>query len=43
MVRGIPKFREHFHDFKDEFVLIGGAACDEWFGVRGLSYRAYSG
>jgi predicted nucleotidyltransferase len=40
MVKGLAKFREHFRGFEDEFILIGGAACDEWFSARGLRYRA---
>ena len=40
MVKGLRKFREHFRGFADKFVLIGGAACDEWFIARGLNYRA---
>jgi len=40
MVRGLPKFREHFRDCEQEYVLIGGAACDQWFGARSLQFRA---
>ena len=40
MVKGLAKFREHFRGYQDEFVLIGGAACDEWFNARNLHYRA---
>lgn len=28
MVRGIIAFRQHFYNFKDNYILIGGAACD---------------
>ncbi|MEI6766887.1 MAG: hypothetical protein WCM76_14755 [Bacteroidota bacterium] len=28
MVRGIEKFREYFKDFSDNYVIIGGTACD---------------
>lgn len=28
MVRGIDKFREWFGDYADNYILIGGAACD---------------
>ena len=28
MVKGIERFREYFRDFTDQYVLIGGAACD---------------
>lgn len=29
MVGGLDRFREHFADFSDNFVIIGGTACDE--------------
>ena len=28
MVKGLDKFREYFADFSEQYVLIGGAACD---------------
>lgn len=28
MVKGIEIFKEYFKDYTDEYVLIGGAACD---------------
>lgn len=28
MVKGIKKFRDYFGNFTDQYVLIGGAACD---------------
>jgi hypothetical protein len=28
MVKGLQIFREHFRDYADRYVLIGGAACD---------------
>jgi hypothetical protein len=40
MVRGLGIFREHFKDFEGAFVLIGGAACHEWFAAEGLEFRA---
>lgn len=40
MVKGIEIFRERFRDFPDSLVLIGGAACDEWFSRLGMSFRA---
>ena len=40
MVRGIDIFRERFRDCPKSLVLIGGAACDEWFSRLGLSFRA---
>jgi hypothetical protein len=40
MVRGLNLFREQFRDFEDAFVLIGGAACHEWFAQLGTEFRA---
>lgn len=28
MVKGIKKFKEYFADFSDNYVIIGGTACD---------------
>jgi hypothetical protein len=39
MVRGLDLFRTRFKEFEGSFVLIGGAACDEWFGSAGLEFR----
>jgi hypothetical protein len=30
MIRGLDLFREHFADYRNAFVLIGGVACHEW-------------
>jgi len=40
MVRGIDIFRERFRDFEGSFILIGGAACDQWFTDQGFAFRA---
>jgi len=40
MVRGIETFREFFRDFKDQYVLIGGSACDLLFNEAGIDFRA---
>lgn len=40
MVRGLDLFRERFRKFEGSFILIGGAACDEWFAAAGLEFRA---
>lgn len=40
MVVGIEKFRQHFAGHEDEYVLIGGAACDLLFTTAGLEFRA---
>lgn len=39
MVTGLDLFRERFRAFEGSFVLIGGAACDEWFATVGLGFR----
>jgi len=38
-VRGLDLFSERFADFRDAFVLIGGAACDLWFSDQNLAFR----
>ncbi len=40
MVRGLTLFRERFRDDEGSFILIGGAACDEWFSDAGMAFRA---
>ena len=40
MVKGIEIFRNRFRAFERSFILIGGAACDEWFTRQGLAFRA---
>lgn len=40
MIRGLHLFRERFRAHGDSLVLIGGAACDEWFARQGLTFRA---
>lgn len=39
-VRGLDLFSERFAEFRDAFVLIGGAACDLWFSDQNLAFRA---
>jgi len=39
MVKGLDLFRERFREFNGSFVLIGGAACDQWFTTQGLQFR----
>jgi len=36
VVKGVQKFREHFREFTDSFVVIGGVACDEWLRSQDL-------
>lgn len=40
MVRGIEIFRDYFREFKDQYVLIGGSACDILFSEAGIEFRA---
>lgn len=39
MVRGLPKFREHFEGLDDQYVLIGGAAIDIAMEDADLDFR----
>ncbi len=40
MVKGLDIFREYFKDYAGNYVLIGGAACDEHLSGAGLTFRA---
>ena len=40
MIRGLDKFREHFADFGNRYVLIGGAASDLVMEAAGVDFRA---
>ena len=40
MVRGIETFKEYFKDYNEQYVLIGGAACDIIFGDINADFRA---
>jgi hypothetical protein len=40
MVRGLQRFQDHFRDYRDQFVLIGGTACDVLMAEAGLAFRA---
>ena len=40
MVRGLEIFKEFFRDYQEQYVLIGGAACDIVFANAELSFRA---
>jgi hypothetical protein len=41
MVKGLEVFREHFRNFADRYVLIGGAACDIAMTGAGLPFSLY--
>lgn len=40
MVKGLETFREHFADFTDRYLIIGGTACDLALTEAGLDFRA---
>lgn len=40
MVKGLDVFREHFRDFADRYLLIGGTACDLLMSAVGVEFRA---
>ena len=39
MIRGIEKFRDHFKEFSEQYVLIGGMACYLSFEEAGLEFH----
>lgn len=40
MVNGIPTFRNYFNEFADNYIIIGGTACDIVIGSAGFTPRA---
>jgi len=40
MVEGLDKFTEYFKEYSNNYVLIGGTACDQLISNAGLSFRA---
>lgn len=40
MVKGLDIFIEHFENFTDQYILIGGGACDVQMRNKGLPFRA---
>ena len=40
MVKGLNTFREFFSGYEEQYVLIGGAACDIIFESNEVSFRA---
>ena len=40
MVKGLDTFRKHFAEYENQYVLIGGAACDIVFESNDASFRA---
>lgn len=40
MVKGIEKFKEHFGKYQDNYVIIGGTACEVHEDAAGQKPRA---
>lgn len=40
MIRGLKTFESYFSDYKDQYVLIGGSACDLLMEEAGIPFRA---
>lgn len=40
MVRGIESFKKWFKEFEEQYVIIGGTACDILMSEEGLDFRA---
>ena len=40
MIKGLDVFKEYFSDFNEQYVIIGGVACDIVFEDSDLSFRA---
>lgn len=39
MAIGVDVFRKHFRDYQDQYVLIGGMACDLLLSAAGIGFR----
>ncbi len=40
MIKGLDLFREHFAGMDDQYILIGGAACDVQMSQTPFPFRA---
>jgi hypothetical protein len=40
MIKGLDRFKAHFAQYPDSYLMIGGVACHEWFQTQGLEFRA---
>ena len=40
MAYGTEMFKQHFRDFAEQYVLIGGTACDLLLNEAGMPFRA---
>lgn len=39
-VKGLDRFKTYFAEDEDQYVMIGCAACDQWFTEQQLMFRA---
>ena len=39
MVKGLDIFKEHFREYSDHYILIGGGACDVQFSQKNIDFR----
>lgn len=39
MVNGLQQFKNHFCNYNDSYIVIGGVACDTWMTSKSLSFR----
>jgi len=40
MVEGLGRFKDHFKEYTDHYILIGGSACDWQLEQKGVNFRA---
>ncbi|RGH40342.1 MULTISPECIES: hypothetical protein [Clostridia] len=40
MVKGLDTFQKYFKDYEEQYVLIGGTACDILFESNEVNFRA---
>ncbi len=39
MVNGLERFRDKFKDYVDQYVIIGGTACNCSFSTKNMPFR----
>lgn len=39
-IRGLDRFAEHFKDFTENYIIVGGTACSLVLGEVGIPFRA---
>ena len=39
VIKGLETFRNHFKNYNDSYVILGGTACNEWFFEADLEVR----